>query len=128
MHIPVMKRSNGTSIEVGSTARISAFAAAATAADPMKKRRGSNRSASPRLALKRLPATKPACTPLVSNACAKDESGYSASNAGTTADAENHTAIAATWHTAMIVIDAAFELGTTAEPDERYPAGEVTRM
>jgi hypothetical protein len=26
----------------------------------------------------------------------------------------------------MIVIDAAFELGTTAEPDERYPAVEAT--
>ena len=54
--------------------------------------------------------TKPACTPLVSAACAKPESRYSATSAGTAAEAENHSAIAATWQTAMMVIDATLEV------------------
>ena len=52
--------------------------------------------------------TKPACTPLVSAACANPDSRNSATSAGTTADAENHSAIAATWQSAMIAIDASF--------------------
>jgi hypothetical protein len=55
------------------------------------------------------PTTKPACTPLVRAACAKPDSPYSATSAGTTADAENHNAIAATWQVAMIETDASFD-------------------
>ena len=40
----------------------------------------------------------------------------SAASAGTTAEAENHNAIAATWLTAMIVTDAGLEDAATMEP------------
>jgi len=60
MHAPVMKRMAITATEVGSTRRIAALATEATAAEPMKKRRGSRRSASASPALTRVPATNPA--------------------------------------------------------------------
>jgi hypothetical protein len=78
----------------------------------MKKRRGSIRSANPKIALVRLPTTNPACTPLVSDACKNGDNRYSASSAGTTAEAENQSAIAATWHRAMMVIATGLVSGT----------------
>ena len=105
MHTPVTTRNSGTNGPAGSTTRINALAAAPTNAEIMKKRRGSRRSASPSAALITLPMTNPACTPLVSAACANDDNLYSARSAGTTADAENHSAIAATWHSAISVTD-----------------------
>ncbi len=62
----------------------------------MKKRRGSSRSARPKSALTRLPATKPACTLLVSSDWVKPLSPYSAVKDGITAEAENHRAMTAT--------------------------------
>jgi hypothetical protein len=53
--------------------------------------------------------TKPTCTPLVYAACMKLDSRNSAASDGITAEAENHSAMAATWLTAMIVTDAGFE-------------------
>src|SRR6185436_16433914 len=50
-----------------------------------------------------------ACTPLVSAAWAKPDSPYSATSAGTIAEAENQSAIAATWQIAMIETEATFE-------------------
>ena len=65
MQAPVRKRKATTDGEVGSTRRMAAFAAVATSAEIMKKRRGSSRSARPPKALARVPKTKPACTLLV---------------------------------------------------------------
>ena len=53
--------------------------------------------------------TNPACTPLVSAALEKLERWNSAASAGITADAENQSAIAATWQNAMTAIDPAFD-------------------
>jgi hypothetical protein len=114
MQTPVMKRNAGTSVPVGSTTRISALATDATVAASMKKRRGSSRSANPRIALVRLPTTYPACTPLVSDACKNGDNRYSASNAGTTADAENQSAIAATSQSARMVIATGLAWSTEA--------------
>ena len=50
-------------------------------ADAAMKRRGSKRSARPSTALAMQPTTKPACTPLVSAACMKFDSRYSATSA-----------------------------------------------
>src|SRR5438874_3795479 len=109
MQIPVTTRSNGAATVAGSIASSNAFASAPTAADAANSRRGSRRSGSPRIALTRHPTTNPACTPLVSAAWAKFERWNSAASAGVTADAENHSAIAATWQSAMIVTDAGLE-------------------
>ncbi len=57
------------------------------------------------MALARQPMTKPACTPLVSAAWAKCDRWNSAASAGVTADAENQSAIAATWQIAMIATE-----------------------
>ncbi len=74
--------------------------------------------------------TNPAWTPLVSAACAKPESPNSATSAGTTAEAENHSAIAATWHTAMIATDALFDPATVdiaaSAIRQRHIFGSVT--
>src|SRR6186997_1933085 len=104
MHMPVTKRRMGTIGPGGSTARIIALAIAATRAETMKNRRGSIRSARLRIALIRLPVTNPAWTPLVMSAWLKFDSLYSATSAGTIADAENHSAIAATWQSAISAI------------------------
>ena len=80
-----------------------------------------------RKALTRQPSTKPACTPLVSAACAKPVSRYSATSAGSTAEAENHSASAATWQTAMIVTDARFGGCRIAHPaGDNQILGRVT--
>ena len=68
MHAPVTKRSSGATQDAGSTTSSSALAIAATIAAQAKSRRGSTRSARPSIALARHPATKPACTLLVSAA------------------------------------------------------------
>ena len=71
--------------------------------------------------------TKPICTALVSVACAKLERWNSAASAGTTADAENHNAIAATWQIAMIVIDARFDVANAVTANgSGYVFGSVT--
>src|SRR5512144_2627055 len=106
MHTPVTKRAAGAASERGSTTSSSALAIAPTAAAVAKKRRSSRRSARPRIALTRQPATKPTCTADVSVACAKRDRWNSAASDGTTADAENHSAIAATWQVAITAIDA----------------------
>src|SRR6266542_2354227 len=127
MQAPVTKRSAGAAIDAGSMTKRSAFAPAPIAADTAKNRRGSSLSASPMSALARQPATKPACTPLVSAALEKLERWNSAASAGSTADAENQSAIAATWQNAMIAIDAGFDcasrLKETAPPAARGPHG-----
>ena len=73
------------------------------------KRRGSMRSASPSKALARQPSTQPAWTLLVSIAWAKLDSPNSATSAGTTADAENHSAIAPSWQMAISATDATLD-------------------
>ena len=102
MHTPVTTRSSGAPNDAGSTTSSSAFDTAPIAADVANRRRGSTRSASPSNALARHPSTKPAWTPLVNAAWAKPPNRNSATSAGMIADAENHSAIAATWQTAMI--------------------------
>ena len=84
------------------------------------------RSASPKNALARHPTTNPACTPLVSAACAKPESPNSATSDGMTADAENHSAIAATWQTAMIATEAVFDAGRSVIAPRCHIFGNVT--
>ena len=59
------------------------MASAPTTAATAKSRRGSTRSARPRIALAKQPMTKPAWTPLVSAACANLDNPYSAASAGT---------------------------------------------
>src|SRR6266700_3597064 len=109
MQAPVTARSSGAPNDPGSTTRSNALASAPTPAATAKSRRGSTRSARPRIALARQPMTKPAWTPLVSAACANLDNPYSAASAGTTADAENQSAIAATWHSAISVTEPSFE-------------------
>ena len=126
MQAPVTTRSNGVRGPAGSTTSSSAFAAAPTKADSAMKRLGSTRSASPSNALATQPITNPACTPLVRAACANPVSPYCATSAGTTADAENHSAIAATWQSAMIAIDASFDWKNPviARPPNPHPPRE----
>ena len=109
MHTPVTTRRSGAPADAGSTTSNSALEAAPIAADAANRRRGSIRSGRPRNALARQPSTKPACTPLVSAAWAKPHRWNSATSAGMIAEAENHSAIAATWQTAMIETDATFD-------------------
>src|SRR5437660_8889308 len=110
MQMPVTTRNAGAASDAGSTASSSALATAPVHADAAKRLRGSMRSGSPRRALARQPMTNPAWTPLVSAAWAKPDKWNSATSAGMTADAENHSAIAATWQSAMIEIDAALDV------------------
>src|SRR5438105_15310831 len=109
MQMPVTRRSSGATTDRGSTTSNNALAIAPIAADAANNRRSSSRSARPKIALTRQPMTKPICTAVVSVACAKLERWNSAASAGMMADAENHSAIAATWQIAMIVIDAHFD-------------------
>ena len=72
------------------------LAAVATSAAVMKKRLGSARSARPRMALVKVPKTNPACTALVSIEACVALMANSALSDGTTAVAENQSAMAAT--------------------------------
>ena len=110
MQMPVAMRNSGASHDEGSITSSRALALPPTAAQMANSRRGSTRSGSPSNALVKHPSTKPACTPLVNAAWAKPLNRNSATSAGMIADAENHSAIAATWQTAMIVIDAHNEI------------------
>ena len=123
MQMPVAMRSAGAAHDAGSITRRSALAPAPITAEAAKSRRGSMRSGSPSTALARQPMTNPACTPLVSAACMKGERWNSATSAGTTADAENHSAIAATWQVAMIVTDAGFDSANAMRSPCRVTAG-----
>src|SRR5246127_1757675 len=114
MQMPATTRRSGAPTEPGSTPRRKAVAPARTAAEAAKNRRVSMRSASPSRALTRQPITNPTCTAPVNAACMKFESPNSATSDGTTAEAENHRAIAATWLTAMIATDAGLEEAHTA--------------
>ena len=104
MQTPVTKRSATTDAEAGSNRRIAALAAAATSADAMKNLRGSIRSARPRRALVSVPATNPACTALVNSEAECGSIAPVALRAGTIAEAENQSAMAATWQTAMVAM------------------------
>src|SRR5213594_1818744 len=110
MHTPVTTRSKGAAGEAGLTASSKALASAPTVADAANRRRGSTRSGRPRIALAKQPRTKPACTPLVSAAWEKFERWNSAASAGVTAEADNQSAIAATWQISMIATDARFDV------------------
>src|SRR6476660_4785042 len=118
MQIPVTARNASALAEEGSTASKPALAIAPTAAAMLNSRRGSTRSASPSNALATHPTTKPSCTALVSAACTNGVSRNCAVSAGRTADAENQSDIAATWHKAMIAIETAFDRlpGTITPP------------
>ena len=107
MQTPVAKRSPITAKDAGSKARMSAFAAAAVRADAMKNRRGSNRSARLNRALTMVPTTKPACTELVNRDAISGGRPTLSRSAGTTAEAENQSAIVATVQNAMIPSDRA---------------------
>ncbi len=122
MHTPVTKRSSGAGHVVGSTTSSSALASAPTSAESANSRRGSARSASPSDALARQPATKPACTLLVSAACMKLDRRNSATSAGITADAENQSAIAATWHSAISATAARFDAKTPVATGSLMPS------
>src|SRR6266508_1419088 len=126
MHTPVTRRSKGASGEAALTASSKALASAPTVADTANRRLGSTRSARPRIALARQPSTNPACTPLVSAAWEKFESWNSAASAGVTAEAENQSAIAATWQIAMITTDARFDVAHVSSI-VRDPASAVGR-
>ena len=78
------------------------------------KRLSSRRSARPRTAETRQPATKPSCTPLVNAACMNPVRRNSAVSCGTTAEAENQSAIASIWDSARAAIDARLEAATMA--------------
>ena len=69
------------------------LAAAAVRLETKKKRLGSNRSASPRKALIRVPLTNPSCIILVNNETRVDEKSCSNTSDGTMAVVENHRAI-----------------------------------
>src|SRR5881296_3081210 len=109
MQMPVTSRSSGAASERGSTTSSSALAIAPTIAEAANRCRNSSRSANPNTALTRQPTTKPTCTAVVSVACSKFDKWNSAASDGITAEAENQSAIAATWQAAMIVIDAPFD-------------------
>ena len=68
-----------------------------------------------------------AWTPLVRAACWNPERPNSATSEGTTAEAENHSAIAATCATAMIAIETAFERGFSVIA-ERLPPGSARQI
>ena len=105
--MPVTKRSSGATRDAGSTTSSSAFGdRAAQRARGEQAARIDAIGQPEERAHEAAERRSPACTPLVSAACAKPVSPYSATSAGTTADAENHSAIAATWQSAMIVTDA----------------------
>ena len=108
MQAPVTKRKARTTVEVGETNKMAALAVAATRVETMKKRRASIRSAKPRTALVRVPATNPACTVLVKREAWVGVNANSAAIEGTTAEAENQSAMAATSHDARIARDTAF--------------------
>jgi hypothetical protein len=111
--MPVTKRRTGAIGVDGLTTSRSALAIAPPSAHSANSRRGSTRSASPMTALTRQPTTNPSCTPLVSAACMNPDNPYSPTSAGTTADAENHSASAATSQIAMMATDASFDVART---------------
>jgi len=102
-----MKRAAKTQPAPGGTSRIEAFAAAATTVEIMNRRRGSTRSARPSVALASVPATNPTCTKLVNSDTCSGVSACSRRMEGTTADAENQSASAATWQSASRAIEKA---------------------
>ena len=107
MQMPVAKRSPITAKDAGSKARMRMFAPAAVRAEAMKKRRGSKRSARLKSALTMVPITKPACTELVNRDAISGGRPTLSRRAGTTADAENHSAMVATVQKAMIASERA---------------------
>ncbi len=123
MQAPVTTRASRVQPESGPKTRIAALAAAAIRAATMKKRRGSRRSARPSSALPSDPSTKPAWTLLVKSDWANPPSPYSAVSAGTTAEAENQSAMAATWQAESTPSEAHFEAPTT----RTGPARSATR-
>ena len=102
MQMPVANRSPITANDAGSNARIRMFAPAAVRAEAMKNRRGSKRSARLNKALMMVPTTNPACTELVNRDAISGGRPTLSRKAGTTAEAENHSAIVATVQKAMI--------------------------
>src|SRR6187551_1932276 len=114
MHMPVIPRSNSAVADDGSTTSSPALASAPTKADSANRRRGSPRSGSPSTALATQPTTNPSWTALVSAACVNAVRWNSAVSAGRTAEAENHSDIAATWQAAITVIENAFDRPGTA--------------
>ena len=106
MQIPVTKRSAITPGDVGGKARIRPLAAAPIRAETMNRRRGSNRSAIPKPALTMVPTTNPSCTALVNKDAVAASSPALRRRSGTTAEAENHSAMASTWATIMMVMEA----------------------
>lgn len=104
MQAPTANRKTGTTHDAGSTHRIERLAAAISA-ETMKNLRGSKRSASPRTALVKVPATKPAETLLDIREAWRSLRPYSSRREGRTAEAENHSVIASTSHKASSAMD-----------------------
>src|SRR5689334_2892137 len=107
--MPVTARNASAAGDAGSISRNAALAIAPTSAEAAKSRRGSSRSARPSRALTMQPTTKPTCTALVRAACMNAERRNSVTSAGSTAEAENQSDIAATWHRAITVIENPFD-------------------
>lgn len=103
---PVTKRSTSAGARPSATSGIRAVAAAASSADAPNSQCVGMRSARLRTADTNAPVTKPACTDMVSQARPLPSRLHAAASAGTTADAENHVAIAsnsATANNTMVV-------------------------
>src|SRR4029079_8896974 len=113
MHTPVIPRSKSAVADDGSTTSSPVLASAPTKADSANSRRGSPRSGSPSTALATQPTTNPSWTALVSAACVNAVRWNSTVSAGSTAEAENHSDIAATWRAAITVIENAFDRAGT---------------
>jgi hypothetical protein len=92
MHMPVMNRRNTIDQDVGAKKRMAIFDPAATNAEAMKKCLGCSRSASPRRALPKVPATYPTATMLLKRDARVSSMGKSSLRTGMIAVAENHSA------------------------------------
>src|SRR4029078_9283480 len=109
MHTPVIPRSKSAVADDGSTTSSPVLASAPTKADSANSRRGSPRSGRPVTALATQPPTNPSWTALVSAACVNAVRWNSTVSAGSTAEAENHSDIAATWQGGRLRVDKGFD-------------------
>ena len=89
---------------------MSAFVHLPTSAENAKSRLGSMRSGSPKKAVQIVPNTKPNCTAPVSSDARVLFIKPDSIRPGTTADAENHSVIHATWQITISAIDRALVL------------------
>ena len=91
MAAPAMKRSSSAISPAGATRVCASVTTAASHAQPKNSQRAGHRSASEKIALSKVPKTKPNCTQAVSQAARLGAMSPSASSAGTAAVPANQT-------------------------------------